>query len=304
MKAAEPLFVPSTDGVQIALHDLGGDDGDDILLISHATGFCGRAYEDLAAELSGHFHVMALDFRGHGDSSVPANGNFDWRALADDLLAAIDAIAAASPRGDRSSPDGGIMGFGHSLGGGVMMLAEAKRPGTFRAAHLFEPIVLPVRDILEMRDEADDRSQSMALAARRRRATFPSKAEALYRYASRPPLGALQASSLAAYVEHGMAEKPGGGVRLKCSPESEAATFDAHGKPTTDTLRGIQTPTTIAIGTTERGWTPAAFGPLAAAALPNGRLERRPSLGHFGPLERPVTVGEMVLDSFGRGRSD
>ena len=52
---------------------------------------------------------------------------------------------------------------------------------------------------------------------------------------------------------------------------------------------------TIAIGTTEEGWTPATFGPAIVDALPNGRLEVHPSLGHFGPLQDPVAIAGSVI---------
>jgi pimeloyl-ACP methyl ester carboxylesterase len=274
--------VPSSDGVTIAVHDLGGE-SDEVLVVCHATGFCGRAYEPLAAELTWRFHVVALDFRGHGDSSLPANGNFDWEAMTDDLLAVLAAVASDRP----------VVGFGHSMGGAALLLAELRSPGLLRAAHLFEPIVLPGGD------PTAAGSVSLAEIARKRRATFPSKAEALYRYASRPPLNVLQAGALAAYVEHGMEELPDGSARLKCAPEVEAATFDATGKPTVDLLHEVRTPVTVAVGTTERGWTPAVYGPAIARALPHGRLERHPLLGHFGPLQGPATVGAMILSALG-----
>ena len=62
-------------------------------------------------------------------------------------------------------------------------------------------------------------------------------------------------------------------------------------------VRGVLTPTTVAIGTTERGWTPGSLGPAIADALPHGRLDRHPLLGHFGPLQGPATVGAMILDA-------
>jgi pimeloyl-ACP methyl ester carboxylesterase len=279
----------SSDGVRVAVHDLtpkgGGDPAagpeSESLIVCHATGFCGRAYQPLADELAGRFHVYALDFRGHGDTAAPEDGDFSWHAMADDLLAAVATISAGRP----------VAAFGHSLGGGVLLLAEARHPGTLRAALLYEPIVLPAGGRTPLGPDP------MSAIARRRRAVFSSKAEALLRYARRPPLNVLQAGALASYVEHGMAERDDGSVTLKCTPESEAATYDGAGKPTVETVSGVATPVVVAVGTTERGWTPAAFGQGLADALPNGRLERHPLLGHFGPLQGPVTVATMILDA-------
>jgi pimeloyl-ACP methyl ester carboxylesterase len=276
------MRVASTDGVSVAVHDLGGDG--DVLLLAHATGFHGRAYLPLAATLAPHFHVLALDFRGHGDTPAPANGRFDWGGMADDLAAVIAAVS-----------DGPIRVFGHSMGGGAALLVEARIPRTLRAAYLFEPIVVPTLEMFGGERPADP--DFMSAAARRRKPLFASKAEAMLRYASRPPLEELRAGSLAAYVEYGFEEVEDGTVRLKCRPEDEAATFEAEGKPTLEQLAGINTPVTVAIGTTEQGWSPAMFGPAVADALLNGRLEEHPALGHFGPLQDPRLIATGIVQS-------
>jgi hypothetical protein len=135
----------------------------------------------------------------------------------------------------------------------------------------------------------------MGDAARRRHATFPSRAHALERYARRPPLGELRADSLWCYVEHGFADRPDGTVELKCRPDQEAATFEAGGKPTVAMLGRVEAPVVVAVGTTARSWSPALFGPAVADALPNGRLERHPTLGHFGPLQDPTGMAAGIL---------
>ena len=267
----------STDGVTIAVHDLGG--AGDPLLICHATGFCARAYEPLAAELAGRFHVHALDFRAHGDSTSPADRRFHWTAMAEDLEAVID---------DLGLPSFDVVG--HSMGGAVALLVETRRPGTLRSAYLFEPIVTPEGGF-------PARENPMSAAAARRRATFPSKDAALMRYASKTPLGVLRADALAAYVNHGFADQPDGSAVLKCPPEDEAATFDASGSITFDTVRVVQTPTTVAIGAVEREMGPAMFGPHLVAALPHGRLEEHPTLGHFGPLQDPSLIAAAIVAS-------
>jgi pimeloyl-ACP methyl ester carboxylesterase len=272
------MRVHSTNGVTIELHDLGGHG--EPLMICHATGFCGRAYEPLAAGLRADFHVWAIDFRGHGDSTVPADGDFSWSRMADDLLAAVDACGFE-----------GIRGFGHSLGGGVLFLAELARPGLLQAAYLYEPIILPPG--LGPRLAGDE--NPMSATSRRRRPSFPSKPEALYRYASRPPLNVLRSDALRAYVEHGFADQPDGTVTLKCAPESEALTFESDTKPTADLLLKVEVPTTVAIGQPEEGPNPAMFGPVLAETLPRGTLLQYAHLGHFGPLQDPDTVAADVV---------
>src|SRR4051794_39364521 len=123
------MRVESTDGVSVAVHDLGGDGPP--LIICHATGFCAGAYIPLAEHLADR-HVWALDFRAHGDSTAPEQDRFDWDGAADDLAAVLAELG-----------DDPIDAFGHSMGGAALMLVEARRPGTLRSAYLFEPIVVP-----------------------------------------------------------------------------------------------------------------------------------------------------------------
>ena len=273
------MRIDSTTGVSLELHDLGGD-GDD-LLVAHATGLCGRAYEPLAALLAERFHVWAVDFRGHGDSSVPAGSDFNWSGMGEDVLAVIDHLGGRP-----------LHGFGHSMGGAALVLAERTRPAqVLRSTYLYEPIVMPS----DWATASIGAQNPMSTAARRRRPEFESRAEALLRYSSRPPLGVLRADSLAAYVTHGFADVPRGGVRLKCAPESEALTFEAPGKPTFDDARALSTPAIVGVGARAGAIGPAGFAPDVAAALPNGRLVEYAHLGHFGPLQDPDVIAADVI---------
>ncbi|MEO6987750.1 MAG: alpha/beta hydrolase [Aquihabitans sp.] len=271
----DSVRVPSTDGVDLALHDLGGDGPP--LLIAHATGFCAGAYRPLAQKLTDHHHVWALDFRGHGDSTLP-DGLLSWEGMTDDVLAVVDALDA-----------GPIPAFGHSMGGACLLAAERRRPGTFSTAFVFEPIIFP-----QVFVDMSTTDNPLSISAARRRPSFASRAEALARYASRPPLGRFRADVLWNYVEHGFREAADGTVTLKCSPETEAATFLAPGKPAVEQMDIVATPTVVAFGTRDASPGPADMAPLVADALPNGTPYRYEHLSHFGPFEDPDSIAEDV----------
>jgi pimeloyl-ACP methyl ester carboxylesterase len=271
----EPSWtVNSNDGSQLAGYELGGSG--DVLLIAHATGLCGAMYQLLAAQLIDRFRVVAFDFRGHGDSVASPDIDYRWDRMAEDVAAIVRHIDV-----------GPIHGFGHSMGGAALLLAERDLPSTFRSLFLFEPIIFP--------DDVSKHGQNvMGDAARRRRVEFESRAEVLYRYASRPPFNQICAGFLAAYVDNGFAEQPDGRVRLKCLPEVEAQTFENGRDVELTDVQHITTPVVVAVGHDEPGSNPARLGPPLASALVQGNLTRYDHIGHFGPLQDPWTIARDI----------
>jgi pimeloyl-ACP methyl ester carboxylesterase len=276
-----PICVPSTDGVTLALHDLGGDGPP--LLLCHPTGFLAATWAPLAAELAGVAHCWALDFRGHGDSTAPASGDYAWDGMADDVLAVVDHLGLT-----------GVHGVGHSMGGAALLMAEERRPGTFAGMWLYEPIVTPPS---EGGDTGGVRVNPMADAARRRRPWFPDREAAYANFASKPPLSTLAPAALRAYVDHALRDVPGadddGTIALKCTPEVEARVFEGSLQPTLFARLGeVLCPVTVAVSGDAAG--PAFLGPLVADALADGRLERHPTLTHFGPMQDPAGLAAAV----------
>ena len=274
--AKDTIEVRSEDGAKLNLRMMGGSGPD--LLVCHATGFHGLAYRPLAQCLKDEFRVWALDFRGHGSSGPAPNDDYGWSAMGGDVAACAAAIGA-----DR------LYGFGHSMGGAALLLAERSRPGMFERLFLYEPIVLP-RGFFDQPG-----ANPLAAGARNRREVFNSRAEALARYSSRSPLGVMRADALAAYVEGAFVELPDGRVRLACSAETEARTFEASSGLATEDAATISVPTAVGAGTVGAVPNPGAFAPAIAEALPEGRFLSFEDLGHFGPLEAPGIVAAAAI---------
>lgn len=276
--------VRSTNGVILALHDLGGDGPP--LLLAHATGFCGRVWEPVARRLSDAFHCWAPDLRGHGESETPDGLDFHWSGFADDVLAVVDHL----------HQDGPLRAVGHSKGGAALLLAEQGRPGTFGALYCYEPVVFPGDP-----DNPDDsgsagsgRGDALADGALRRRDRFESAEEAFENFSSKPPLSALRPDALRAYVDGGFRIDEDGSLTLRCRPENEAQVYRMGANHAAFAHLGdIEIPTTIALGGTDRVG-PAAFAPAIADALPHGELVVFDDLGHFGPLEDPDAVADDI----------
>lgn len=279
------MFVPSTDGVQIAVHDLGGTGS--ALLVSHATGFHGRCYLPLADELAAVAHSIAFDYRGHGDTERP-DGPIDWQAYGD------DALAMASWLADHNG--GPIDAFGHSMGGACLLMAAHRRPELFRRIIAFEPIVFPPEGLSEAPPDAES---PMVAGARRRRSSFPSYEAAIANYASKPPLNAFTPAALDAYVRFGFAQGDSE-VHLKCTPDTEAGTFATGGLHRTwDVLPEIATEVLVLAGVVQP-MQPSRIAEGVAERLPNGRYLQRDDLDHFGPMTHPAEIAAIVADELNR----
>jgi pimeloyl-ACP methyl ester carboxylesterase len=107
---------------RLRLLDWGGDDRPPVLLLHGFTGHA-HAWDTLSIALQPHFHVYAMDQRGHGDSD-PAEVYNPIVAL-EDINGVIDGLGIA-PR------TGPMHLVGLSMGGRNAMYFAAKRPEVVR----------------------------------------------------------------------------------------------------------------------------------------------------------------------------
>lgn len=267
----------SSDAVELAVHDLGGDGPP--LVLAHATGLHGRAWGPLGPALGRHFRCWSFDFRGHGDASRPTPPSFDWQGFGDDVLSVIDSLGLDQP-----------FGFGHSQGATAMLLAEQARPGTFAALYLFEPVAPPPDPLPPPMDD-----HPLVMGALRRRDQFESVDAAIERLGAKPPLDDFHPAALRAYVEHGVHPLPHGGVALKCRREDEAQVYRMGVRNQAFAHLGeVRCAVTLARGTLSRALS-ADLAERQVDQLPDGTGEELEGLDHFGPMEQPDLVAQAAV---------
>ena len=277
------MRVASSDHVSVAIHEFGGAGRP--LLLSHPTGFHGYCYLPIADELSDQFTSFALDYRGHGDTARPDDWQVEWDRYGDDALAAARAVA----------PDGGLVGFGHSMGGAGLLMAAHRDPGLFDLIVAFEPIVFPPREV-DPHDGTENNGTVLSRGARKRRASFDTFDDAIANYASKPPMMAFDPDVLRLYVAHGFRPAPEG-IRLKCDPEHEARTFDTGGTHTTwADLPEIDTRVVVVAGKVDE-FGPAAIAKDIAEVLPNATYVENDAWNHFAPFIDPAAMAQLVRDA-------
>jgi pimeloyl-ACP methyl ester carboxylesterase len=275
-------------GVEIALLDFGGDGP--LAFLHHANGFCAALWAPVAERLRQHFHVVAMDARGHGDSSAPAwPEGYDWEHFHGDLIAVVLRVL------ERTRHRRVDLGIGHSFGGTTTAIAAARRPELFGRIAMLDPVLLPpgVRALMLETEGAAQRNL-MSEQARSRRHVWPSP-EAIVAAWSRPqhPFSAWRPEALEIYAHEGFRRLPDGSVELKCAGEVEAAVYDHNGSlDPFEYAPRIQAPTLIQWA--KRGNFPREVYEGFAAEIPIARIEDIDG-GHLLPMEVPDLVAESLL---------
>lgn len=260
------------------------------LVFLHATGFNAETYTPLLAPLADRFSIVALDQRGHGLTKLPTDPEnlVSWHPYADDAARAIDLMV----------PDGAppIVLAGHSMGGIVALLAAGARPAKVRGLLLLDPVLMPAIMRLTLYTGWGRRKAkafSLAVGAAKRRAVFPSKAEAVATYATRKAFSTWQPGFLEAYVEGGFVPDAEG-VRLACAPEWESATFAAHRHNAWGVLKRLKMPVRLMAaghGSTVKGGLTKVrrVAPAVQGEVVEGTT-------HFFPMEKPDVVRAALED--------
>ncbi|HVB80962.1 MAG TPA: alpha/beta hydrolase [Candidatus Binataceae bacterium] len=108
-------------GIELNCVDYGGEGGPPILLV-HGGAAHARWWDFVAPALTGRFHVLALDQRGHGDSPWTGPWAYGSRHYAADLEAVIDGWGLGAP-----------VLVGHSMGGHSVMACAVEHSDRLRA---------------------------------------------------------------------------------------------------------------------------------------------------------------------------
>lgn len=116
-------------GAQLGYEVWGAGEAKPPLVFAHGYAMrgTGQLYAGLLERLAERYSVHALDLRGHG-ASAAAVGGWSYEAVADDLAGFAPALGLAEP-----------VFVGHSFGCVVGLLAEMRRPGSFKALCLLQP---------------------------------------------------------------------------------------------------------------------------------------------------------------------
>ena len=279
---ARTVPLPSRGGAMAAL-DFGPAERPADIVFSHANGFNARTYRSVLAPLAGELRILAIDLRGHGATTLPAEpeGLTGWQEYARDLTAFLAAETRAP-----------VVLAGHSMGATSSLLAAAEAPDRVRSLVLFEPVLID-----EAARRAPQWDSPLAKGAIRRRDTFPDRAAALEAYRGRGAFRTWREAQLADYVAAGLRDTADGQVTLACRPAWEAANYAMHQYDPWAALERVRCPVRILRAETEFTDADSAAHLEALAAAGKLRTEVVPGTTHFLPMERPELVRQALREA-------
>jgi pimeloyl-ACP methyl ester carboxylesterase len=107
-------------------------------------------------------------------------------------------------------------------------------------------------------------------------------------------MASFHAGAREAYVRHGFKPTADGEVELKCLPEHEARTYETGGSSGAwEDLPNITTRVWVVSGA-PAPYQPSSFAIRVAENIPNSTYVQFDTMGHFGPLEQPENIAELV----------
>ena len=278
---------PLRDGDLAAVH-FGRTSNPLKLVFLHANGFNALAYRSVLEPLG--VHVMAVDLRGHGRTTLPAvPGKLrSWTTFRDDVLELFEHHI-----------DQPVMLAGHSLGAVTGVLAARGLRQSITGFVGMDPPLPPptwrVMTFVPGHRALVRRAFPLARAAGKRRNTFPDRAAAWEHYHGRGAYKRFPDAVLRDFLEDGLLDGVEG-VRLACAPAWERAIYAAWPRDAMRAVRHLPRFSRVVFAGINAPSTNGSRRAVARAMGPD-RVMRLEECGHLFPLERPEIATAVLQDA-------
>ncbi|MFJ3955092.1 alpha/beta fold hydrolase [Streptomyces libani] len=269
------LTATSADGARLYA-EVHGPESAPAVVLAHGWTCSTAFWAPVVRELATDHKVVVYDQRGHGRSPAAGPAGHSTHALADDLVAVLEATLE---RGERA-----VLG-GHSMGGMTIMAAAERPQLRERAAAALlcstGSADLPAESRVFALRSPQGRRRAHRLLLRSRAPLGPVSplAKRALKYATMGPGATAEQIEACARIVHACPA----GVRARWGTV-------LAGLELTGGVSRLELPTAVLAGTADR-LTPLVHARRLASVLPDFRgLTELPGLGHMTPIEDPGAV--------------
>jgi pimeloyl-ACP methyl ester carboxylesterase len=259
----------TVNGLRIHYVDWGSSGAPPLILI-HGLDRVARTFDHVAPHFTSRFHVIAMDMRGHGDSSWDSEGRYLVEDHVGDVEGLVDQLGLRN-----------ITLWGNSTGGRVAQVFAGKHPD--RVSRVISEDVGPERP----RQIADNYSRRVA----QEEAGWSSEEELLAQL--RKSNAGTSDAVLVPYVRYGTKRRADGRLVWKRDPQL------VKGFVATDLwrfVREIKMPILYVIGGRST-IVPLETQEELKKTLPKARIVTMPGLGHYPSDEKPQEF-LAIVDEF------
>ena len=255
----------------------------------HGNGFCAGTYTPFIKYLVNDLRIIASDVRGHGGSDFKLIQPIrSWNIFAEDLKVITEQTTKPP-----------IIGMGHSLGAVTTCIAAVRFPHLFNSVVLIDPSLMMPRRLAIiglMRALGLREYLPRVRAARRRRKTFKSKAEALKRFlAGRGIFKTWSPEFVEAYMECGLLVKNAESAVLTCDPELEAQIIGSIPSDVWSYIKKLRCPI-LAIRGDQSDIFPAAAALRLKRLAVDCEVKTITGTGHFPTMEKPEECANVIKE--------
>jgi pimeloyl-ACP methyl ester carboxylesterase len=245
------------------------------LVLLHGIARCAHAFDHLAPHFAQRYRVLAVDLRGHGESSWDSGGNYLVEDYVGDVEALIDKLALRD-----------ITFWGNSTGGRVAQMIAGRHPELVHA--------VAVEDVGPERPKEISNRRASRMSGEEN--GWASREELFTKLRGDNPR--IADPVLRDLVLHAAHEREDGRVVWKRDPAILKGFV-----PTAlwDTVRKIKAPIVYILGGASTIVPPHTQDELKAA-LPQAKIVTMPGLGHYPSDEDPQAF-LAIVDDFLVGQS-
>ena len=268
------MRIALSDGAQVEFDVRRGTVGSPRLVLLHSLGMDRGIWNDVIAALGGGVHVLAMDCRGHGASSMPP-GPYRLERFADDLAEVFDAVSWE-----------GAFVAGQSMGGSVALQFAVKYPERVLGLGLADTTAWYGADAKKNWDERATKAKKEGL-----RSMVEFQETRWFSDAFRAAQPASVTNARETFLRSGIRQA------LAAYMEScrMLGNFDLRAR-----IKAIAVPTEVLVGEEDYA-TPPEMAKTLALSIPGAHLEILKGARHLTAIEAPEAVAVMLQRLIARG---